>query len=165
MQKSGVQVEPKDFKAPHTSLQLNTQKAPLLPCREKISVRNAISTLQCSLLTTPPGLAYPSPGSSLITVVLGLHQRQSSIQQTVTENHKHSKCRTVELSLHRYIQKTLPHKAQGLFWQKGKKNWNPRGSEFVVRVCLLVTSEVVSTKSHQHDCLNIGRIRMTAMDR
>lgn len=111
-------LEPQNLKAPYTSLQFNKQKVPHFPSREQISIRNSMPALKCSLLTTPPDLAHPSPGSSLVSVVLVLHQRIFPTQQTITENHNHSKCRAVEFSLNRYIYKTfLPLR----LWEYGRR--------------------------------------------
>jgi hypothetical protein len=36
--------------------------------------------------------------------------------------------------------------------------------EFVVRFCLLIMSEAIPTKPHQHGCLNVSLTRMAKID-
>lgn len=74
--------------------------------------------------------------------------------ETSTENHHQSKYRDVEPSLNRYIYKTSTLKAQRILEMRQWEAYN--NLEFAVRLYLLVMSEAMPIKSHQHDCLNMG---------
>lgn len=66
-----------------------------------------------------------------------------------------------------YLQNSSTLKSQGMLWkkvQKDRKTLKARGSEFAVRLCLLVTSEVILIKSYQLDCPNVVWKRITPMD-
>lgn len=51
--------------------------------------------------------------------------------------------------------KTLAHEAQGTLWKR------ERVRELSVRLCLLVVSEAITIKSHEHACLNMSSTRTT----
>lgn len=78
--------------------------------------------------------------------------------ETTTENHNQSVCRVVQLSTKRYIYKTLPHLRSGNTEEKsGQKDpKSQRIKHFAVKLGLLVTSEAILGKSHQHDCPNMS---------
>lgn len=92
--------------------------------------------------------------SSKISIASTRHEVNISFYQTetMTRNHNQSICRIVETSPIEYICKTfsllqLRNIAESIWIVKSQ-----RFKEFAVRICLLVTSEARTIKSHQHGC-------------
>ena len=53
-------------------------------------------------------------------------------------------------------------KARGAFQKRGQKELKRhRIGELAVRACLLVMTEAIPVEPHQHNCINMGRTRVT----
>lgn len=81
-------------------------------------------------------------------------------------NPQSSKHWAEEPSLNGYIYKLTPvPKAQGTSRERGWKDcMSQRSGEIAVMPCLLVMSEAISTKSHQHDCLHVSWAKTRTID-
>jgi hypothetical protein len=78
--------------------------------------------------------------------------------KTISENHNQSKRRTVGPRPNGYVYKILLYlRLREHCGRWSRKIVSLKIRDFVVTLCLLVTSEARPTKSHQHASLNVTR--------
>ena len=59
----------------------------------------------------------------------------------------------------------VPFKAQRSYWKNGREIGWTKGTELPVKLCLLIMSEIMPIKSHQHGCLSMNWTRKRTTDK